>query len=105
MYTPFIVAPITSENSYNNDTECPDERDITIASISDPDTRSELVFARYVDKVGNDSWGDHVVIAAIANIFHVTFDVVHSRRGCTVSVTRPVNSQSTCEIYLGLLMQ
>ena len=47
-----------------------------------------------------------VVIAALANMFHVTINVVHARqRDCTVSITPPFDSQSNCELNLGLVMQ
>ncbi len=106
MYMPFVISPIASENVLNSDTEIPNAVDASISSVADPDTRSALVYAGYVDRVRNGSWGDHVVIAAIANMFHVTINVVHARQsGCTVSVTSPVNDESDCEINLGLIMQ
>ena len=65
-----------------------------------------LAYERYIERVRSDSWGDHVVIAALANMFHVTINVVHARqRDCTVSITPPVDSQSNCELNLGLVMQ
>ncbi len=78
MYMPFVISPIASENVLNSDTEIPNAVDASISSVADPDTRSALVYARYVDRVRNGSWGDHVVIAAIANMLHVTINVVQS---------------------------
>ena len=47
-----------------------------------------------------------MVIAAIANMFHVTINVVHARQsGCVVSVTSPVDDESDYEINIGLVMQ
>ncbi len=64
------------------------------------------MYARYVDRVRSGSWGDHVVVAAIANMFHVTINVVQATQcGCTLSITSPVNDTSNYEINLGLVMQ
>ena len=47
-----------------------------------------------------------LVIAALANMFHVTINIVHARqRDCTVSITPHVDSQSNCELNLSLVMQ
>ena len=106
LYMPFVVSPIASDNPYNNDTETPDAMDAFISSMSNPETSSVLAYERYIERVRSDSWGDHVVIAALANMFHVTINVVHARqRDCTVSITPPVDSQSNCELNLGLVMQ
>ena len=106
LYMPLVVSPIASDNPYNNDTETPDAMDAFISSMSNPETSSVLAYERYIERVRSDSWGDHVVIAALANMFHVTINVVHARqRDCTVSITPPVDSQSNCELNLGLVMQ
>ena len=106
LYMPFVVSPIASDNPYNNDTETPDAMDALISSMSDPEISSVLAYERYIERVRSDSWGDHVVIAALASMFHVTINVVHARQhDCTVSITPPVDSQSNCELNLGLVMQ
>ena len=105
LYMPFVVSPIASDNPYNNGTETPDAMDAFISSMSDHETSSVLAYERYIERVRSDSWGDHVVIAALANMFHVTINVVHARQhDCTVSITPP-DSQSICELNLGLIMQ
>ena len=81
--------------------------DALISSMSDPEISSVLAYERYIERVRSDSWGDHVVIAALASMFlHVTINVVHAiQRDCTVSITPSVDSQSNCELNLGLIMQ
>ena len=104
LYMPFVVSPIASDNPYNNDTETLDAMDAFISSMSDPETSSLLAYERYIERVRSDSWGDHVVITALANMFHVTINVVHARQhDCTVSITPPVDSHSNCELNLGLV--
>ncbi len=106
MYMPFVTAPIVSDSVLNSDTEIPSAVDARISSVANPDTRSALIFARYVDRVRSGSWRDHVVIAAVANMFHVTVNVVQATQSsCTVSITSPVNAESNFEINLGLIMQ
>ncbi len=103
IFMPFVSSPIAPDNVLNSDTEIPSAVDASIASVTGPDTRSALVYARYVDRVRNGSWGDHVVIAAISNMYHVSVNVVQARQsGCTVSITSPVNDHSNCEVNLGL---
>ena len=103
LYMPFVVSPIATDNPYNNDTYV---MDALVSSMSDPETSSVLAYERYIERVRSNSWGDHVVIAALANMFHVTINVVHARQcNCTVSITPPVDSQSNCELNLGLVMQ
>ena len=64
-----------------------------------------LANERYVEGVRSDLWGDHVVIAALANMFHVTINVVHAgQRSCIVATTPPVDNQSNCEVNHGLAM-
>ena len=105
-YMPFVISPIASDNLYNHDTSTSVAIDDFISSIPDQYTSSVLAYERYVERVRIDSWGDHVVIAALANMFHVTINVVHARQhSCTVATTPPVDNQSICEVNLGLAMQ
>ena len=72
-----------------------------IASLSDPSTESMLSWLRYLEQVISGAWGDHVVVAALANMFNVTINVVHARHGmCTVATTTPMDSEPTCELNL-----
>ena len=104
---PFVISPIASDNLYNHDTSTPVAIDDYISSIPDQYTSSVLAYERYyVEGVRSNSWGDHVVIAALANMFHVTINVVHARQhSCTVAITPPVDNQSNGEVNLGLAMQ
>ena len=103
LYMPFVTSPVASSTPYNHDTTAPDSIDTYISSISDPKTSSLLVWER---RLTNGSWGDHVVIAALANIFNVNINVVHAREhACSVATIPPTASQPTCDINLGLLMQ
>ena len=102
-----MISPIASDNLYNHDTSTPVAIDDYISSIPDQYTSSVLAYERYVERVRSDAWGrDHVVIAALANMFHVTINVVHARQhSCTVAITPPVDNQSNGEVNLGLAMQ
>ena len=105
-YMPFVVTPVASDSPYNHDTAVPDAIDAYISSIPDPNTSSLLAWERYLERVTSGSWGDHVVIAALANMFNATINVVHARpQACSVATTSPTGSQATFEINLGLLMQ
>ena len=106
IYMSFVTSPIVSDSPWNHDTAAPDDMDVCISSISDHNVSSILAWERYLERITSGSWGDHVVIAALANIFNVTINVVHARQlACNVITTSPADGQVTCKVNLGLLMQ
>ena len=105
-YMPFVASPIVSDSPYNHDTTAPDAIDAYISTIPDPNTSSILAWERYLERLRSGSWGDHVVIAALANMFNVTINVIHARpQACSAASTSPNDSQATSEVNLGLLLQ
>ena len=106
IYMSFVTSPIASDSPCNHDTAAPDDMDVCISSIPNQNISSFLAWERYLERITSGSWGDHVVIAALANIFNVTINVAHARQHTyTVVTTSPLDSQATCEVNLGLLMQ
>ena len=105
-YMPFVASPIASDSPYNHDTTAPDAIDGYISTIPDPNTSSILAWERYLERLRSGSWGDHVVIAALANMFNVTINVIHARpQACSAASTSPNDSHVTSEVNLVLLMQ
>ena len=71
-YITFISQPVAFDNAYSADTEPPTEEDAYIDSIADPELQSLLQWRNYLIRLRNGSWGDHIVLQSIANMFTVT---------------------------------
>ena len=97
LYADFICEALQVQpgNNYNCDTDAPSERDAMIASISDPVLRRLSLFNNYIRGVRSTAWGDHIVIAALCNIFSITINVlaIHTDYQ-TTTVTTPCSASS-----------
>ena len=105
LYADFICEALQVQpgNNYNCDTDAPSERDAMIASISDPVLRRLSLFNNYIRST---AWGDHIVIAALCNIFSITINVlaIHTDYQ-TTTVTTPCSASSQHEIDIALVLQ
>ena len=100
-YINFLSQPLASDNT---DTEPPPEEDAYINSIADPELQSVLRWRNYLTKMRNGSWGDHIVLQSIANMFTVTINVLCSQSGTVVPI-EPKNGPAYRELYVGLILQ
>ena len=103
-YIPFISQPVASDNAYSADTEPPTEEDAYINSIADPELQSLLRWRNYLIRLRNGSWGHHVVLQSIANMFTVTINVLCSQSATMVPI-EPRNGPSCHVLYVGLILQ
>ena len=71
-YCDFVCQPVEQSDGYNADTAAPTKEDIYIASISDPEIQTELRWQKYVQKLKEGAWGDHVAMQAIADMLSLT---------------------------------
>ena len=69
-YRNFISTAIVGDdyNSLNADTEAPTEEDAHISAIEDEDTRAELQWIKYLERLKEGAWGDHLTVQALANM-------------------------------------
>lgn len=101
MYSDFVCEAVQVEpaNDYNCDTNAPNETDAIITSISYPVLRRLFLFNNYISSVRSTVWDDHIVVAALCNIFHITTNVlaVHTDYE-TTTVTSPCGTTNQHEI-------
>ena len=71
----FISEPFFSNNLYNPDTEAPADSDYAISAVDNPLTRTQLRWQRYLDRLADGAWGDHVAIQGIAEMLEITVTV------------------------------
>ena len=72
-YRNFISSAVGDDDSnfMNVDTEAPTEEDNLISTIEDKDTRAELLWTRYLKRLKQGAWGDHLTVQALANMLNV----------------------------------
>ena len=97
-YIEFLCYPFASNDPNHTDTEPADEKDVQIAQIETPVDRSRAYWNKYLQRLRNGGWGDHLCVAAMANMFSVTINVfTATAHGCTVNAATPVDDNSICD--------
>ena len=105
-YMEFLCDPFASDDPNHTDTEPADEEDVQITQIENPDDRSRARWNKYLPRLRNGAWGDHLCVAAMANMFSVTINVFTATgRGCAVNAVTPLDDNSIFEVNIGLIMQ
>ena len=101
-----FLTSVSSNNGYNADTEAPDEYDLYIASVVNPEEQAQLRWVRYLDKLQNGAWGDHIALQGICNMLGIAVEVMHVACNYdTVVTVSPTCSNSSHKVYVGLLLQ
>ena len=105
-YRNFISTAIGCDdyNSLNADTEAPTEEDAHISAIEDEDTRAELQWIKYLERLKEGAWGDHLTVQALANMLCVNINII-STLNPDMEPVKPVDGSSVGTINLGLLEQ
>ena len=100
----FVAAPIVSADSYNADTEVPNNEDVYINSIENVETRQELCWCRYLVTLKSTAWSDHIAVQGLADMLHVNIHIISTinpdMEPITTSHHTPVGV-----IHLGLIGQ
>ena len=100
----FVAAPIVSADSYNADTEVPNDEDEYINSIEDENTRRELRWCKYLERLKSTAWGDHIAVQGLADMLHVDIHIV-STINPDMEPVRTSHHTAIGVIYLGLIGQ
>ena len=87
------------------DIAIPQEIDREIDEIEDPEERQNIRWEIYTQRIGENQWGDHLTLQAIADLFSVKIEVI-----CTANPTQPVHinpmhGSETLTLKLGLIGQ
>ena len=67
-YTNFISQSTYHDDALNADTEMPTEEALQIAAIEDLEARTELQWVKYLRRLREGAWSDHLTIQALANM-------------------------------------
>ena len=62
LYKRFVSQHIVSQDPYNADTEPPAAQDTHIETIADHEVQVDLRWAKYVQRLRDGAWGDHIAI-------------------------------------------
>ena len=96
LYKRFVSQP---NDPYNADTEPPTAQDEQIETIADHELQVELRWEKYVQRLKDGAWGDHIAIQGICDMFNVTINVLSSQN--LMLITRSLHSTMSC-IYKAL---
>jgi len=72
----FVPAPVVSANSYNADTEVPNDDDALIESFEDVEMQQELRWCKYLEGLRSTAWGDHIAVQGLADMLHVDIHII-----------------------------
>ena len=95
---------MSSIDPYNAYTEAPTDKDADIASVSDPNTQAQLRWVKYLERLSNGAWGDHIAIQGICEMLNITIHVL-STQNPTMTPIVPSNGPSSSNVYIGLIEQ
>jgi hypothetical protein len=69
LYIGILSQSVASTDAYNADTEPPDAQDAHIEKIIDHELQTELRWAKYLKRLRDGAWGDHIAIQSIFDIY------------------------------------
>ena len=77
-YIGFVSSAVPANNSdmYNADTVTPDDYDGYITLMSDYEEQSQFRWERYLDRLSNGEWGDHIALQGISNMLKITIEIL-----------------------------
>ena len=105
-YVNFVPEPVESDDPLNADNEPLDAEDLEIARVSDSVLRAQKVWEKFIRRLKAGAWGNHVCVAAMANMFSATINVFKAtdQTYFAQSVT-PLEGESMLEVNIGLINQ
>ena len=103
-YRDFLAQPIRCSNAHNADTEAPNDEDAFIDTVHQSEQQLQLRFEKYVSRLRNGAWGDHVAIQGISDRFNIAINVLSSEHSNMIRVI-PRNGTIEHEVYIGLILQ
>ena len=98
LYRGFVCQPVATNSKFNADTEPPTDEDEYINSVSDP---ALLRWDKYLRRLRQGAWGDHINMQAIADMLSAKINVQSSDH----PVASATPSNATCEMSVGLIKQ
>ena len=99
LYCGFLSQPVSSDDSYNADTDQPTAEDEYINSVPDPQLQTELKWRKYLRCLRQGAWGDHITMQGIADMLCVKTNVLSSHH--SILSVAPGTGSAECEISVG----
>ncbi|XP_019628628.1 PREDICTED: uncharacterized protein LOC109473188 [Branchiostoma belcheri] len=89
------------------DVEQPEEVDFDIAHISDPVERQTAKWNRYIDRLANGAWADHVAIQALADMMDIEIQILGTLNPDSMTIIQPAHSITSqrLTVTIGLIGQ
>ena len=98
-----FITSVSNNNGYN---AAPDEHDFYIASVVNPEEQAQLRWVKYLDRLQNRAWGDHIALQGICNMLGITVEVMQVACNYdTVVTVSPTCGSSSHKVYVGLVLQ
>ena len=103
-YRSFISSAVSNDDSnfMNVDTEAPTEEEHLISKIEDEDTLAELLLTKYLKRLKQGAWGDHLTVQALANMLNVNINIISTLNPDMESI-QPNDGNSVGTVNLGLI--
>ena len=76
-------------------------------TVTDHDLQTELRWVKYLKRLRDGAWGDHIAIQGISDMFNVTVNVLSSHNPNMIEILPRsyIKHASQGEVYVGLIMQ
>ncbi|KAI8484274.1 hypothetical protein Bbelb_380590 [Branchiostoma belcheri] len=89
------------------DVEQPEEVDFDIAHIIDPVERQTAKWNRYIDRLANGAWADHVAIQALADMMDIEIQILGTLNPDSMTIIQPAHSVTSqrLTVTVGLIGQ
>jgi hypothetical protein len=100
----YVSQPVLSTNPCNADTEPPTIEDDYIATVSDPDLQTELRWQRYLKRLLNGAWGDHVALQGLCEMLNISAHILSTQNPVMVDIV-PSTGNSVGDVHIGLIEQ
>ena len=101
------AVPANNGNVYSADTVAPDEYDGYISLMNDYEEQSQFRWERYLDRLSNGAWGDHIALQGISNMLKITIEIlkIDTNDREIFTTVCPSDGASNYVVNIGLLLQ
>ena len=101
------AVPANNGNVYSADTVAPDEYDGYISLMNNYEEQSQFRWERYLDRLSNGAWGDHIALQGISNMLKITIEIlkIDTNDREIFTTVCPSDGASNYVVNIGLLLQ
>ena len=100
----YVLQPVQSANPCNADTEPPTTEDDYIATVGDPDLQTEPRWQRYLKRLQNGAWGDHVALQGMCEMLNISAHILSTQNLVMVDIV-PSTGKSVGDVHIGLIIE